>query len=90
MSTIDWNGLRFSPSDLELLDNAPESIGINLGEVRRYRQRRVREEMEVHGVDAVILSDAVNIRYATGTRNMQIFSSRNAPSLRRILSRLMV
>ena len=36
--------------------------------------------MEAHGVDAVILSDAVSIRYATGTRNMQIFSSRNAPS----------
>jgi len=36
--------------------------------------------MEAHGVDAVILSDAVNIRYATGTRNMQIFSSRNAAS----------
>ncbi|HUF56932.1 MAG TPA: Xaa-Pro peptidase family protein, partial [Thermohalobaculum sp.] len=27
-----------------------------------------------------ILSDAVNIRYATGTRNMQVFTSRNAPS----------
>ncbi|MFT4867282.1 MAG: hypothetical protein ACI8RE_003484 [Ilumatobacter sp.] len=31
--------------------------------------------MEAQGVDAVILSDAVNIRYATGTGNMQIFSS---------------
>lgn len=80
MTTIDWSEGRTSASDLELLDLAPESIGIDLGEVRRYRQRRVREEMEVHGVDAVILSDAVNIRYATGTRNMQIFSSRNAPS----------
>jgi Xaa-Pro dipeptidase len=32
------------------------------------------------GVDAVILSDPVNIRYATGARNMQVFSMRNAPS----------
>jgi Xaa-Pro dipeptidase len=80
VTSIEWNERRVSPSDLELLDTAPESIGIDLGEVRRYRQRRVREEMEAHGVDAVILSDAVNIRYATGTRNMQIFSSRNAPS----------
>jgi Xaa-Pro dipeptidase len=80
VTSIEWNERRVSPSDLELLDTAPESIGIDLGEVRRYRQHRVREEMEAHGVDAVILSDAVNIRYATGTRNMQIFSSRNAPS----------
>lgn len=80
MSTIDWSERGVSPRDLELLDSAPESIGIDLGEVRRYRQRRVREEMEAHGMDVVILSDAVNIRYATGTRNMQIFSSRNAPS----------
>jgi len=28
----------------------------------------------------VILSDQINIRYATGTRNMQVFSMRNAPS----------
>jgi len=80
MSIVDWNGRRVAPSDLELLDSAPESIGIDLADVRRYRQRRVRDEMEAHGVDAVILSDAVNIRYATGTRNMQIFSSRNAAS----------
>jgi hypothetical protein len=25
----------------------------------------------------VILSDPINIRYATGTRNMQVFSQRN-------------
>ena len=80
MSTIDWNEGRISPSDLELLDSLPRASGSTSREVRRYRQRRVREEMEAHGVDAVILSDAVNIRYATGTRNMQIFSSRNAPS----------
>jgi Xaa-Pro aminopeptidase len=32
------------------------------------------------GIDALILSDPVNIRYATGTRNMQVFSARNTPS----------
>ena len=32
------------------------------------------------GLDALILSDPVNIRYATGARNMQIFCARNAPS----------
>jgi hypothetical protein len=31
-------------------------------------------------IGALILSDPVNIRYATGTRNKQVFSQRNAPS----------
>lgn len=68
------------PSALELLDAAPESAGIDLVEVRRYRLGRVRDAMAERGIDALILSDSVNIRYATGTRNMQIFTSRNAPS----------
>ena len=36
--------------------------------------------MAARAIDAVILSDAVNIRYASGTRNMQVFTSRNQPA----------
>ena len=68
------------PFRLTLLDRAPESEGIDLKAVRLYRPRRVRDQMALSGVDAVILSDPINIRYATGARNMQIFSQRNAPS----------
>lgn len=46
----------------------------------RYRLARVRAEMRRRGIGACILSDPINIRYATGTRNMQIFTARNAPS----------
>jgi len=53
---------------------------IDLEAVRQYRQQRLRAEMGARCIDAVILTDAVNIRYATDTRNMQIFTSRNAPS----------
>jgi hypothetical protein len=31
-------------------------------------------------VAALIISDPVNIRYATGARNMQVFTARNTPS----------
>jgi len=55
-------------------------VEIDLTGVFEYRQNRLRNEMIKRGIDAVILSDAVNIRYATGTRNMQIFTSRNSPS----------
>ena len=72
--------LRGERSWPALLDVAPESDGIDLAAVRRYRQERVRAEMAARGIGAVILSDSVNIRYASGSRNMQVFTSRNAPS----------
>jgi Xaa-Pro aminopeptidase len=65
---------------IELLDDAPESVGIDLGRMRRHRLQRVRDAMARRDIDAVVLSDSVNIRYATGARNMQVFTSRNAPS----------
>lgn len=75
MKIMDWHADR---GGIALLDRAPESDGINLQRVRRYRQQRVRSEMAKRNIAAVVLSDPINIRYATGTRNMQIFSQRNA------------
>jgi Xaa-Pro dipeptidase len=45
--------------------------------LRTSRRDRVRSEMAVRNIGACILFDPVNIRYATGTRNMQVFTSRN-------------
>lgn len=80
MTLLDWHAERSDLTGAALLDRAPESAGIDLRAVRSYRQASVRREMAARNIDAVILSDAVNIRYATGTRNMQVFSSRNAPA----------
>ncbi len=77
MKLIDWHADR---GGIALLDSAPESDGIDLKRVRGYRRERVRMEMMKRQISAVILSDPVNIRYATGTRNMQVFSQRNAPA----------
>lgn len=77
---LDWSNERDDLSNVALLDRAPESAGIDLPAVRLYRLRRVRSQMAACDVDAVILSDPVNIRYVTGSRNMQVFSMRNAPS----------
>jgi Xaa-Pro aminopeptidase len=38
------------------------------------------------GVAALIISDPVNIRYATGARNMQVFTARNTPSRQLLLT----
>lgn len=80
MAVLDWHADRGTHPDLALLDRAPESAGIDLRAVRLYRLGRVRAEMAKRGIAALILSDAINIRYATGTRNMQVFTSRNQPS----------
>lgn len=79
MAELDWHAERTDLESLAQLDRAPEQF-IDLAAVRQYRQGRVRAEMARRGIAAVILSDPVNIRYATGTRNMQVFSMRNAPS----------
>lgn len=80
MTTLDWHAERSDLNDIQLLDQAPESLGIDLRAVRLYRLSRVRAEMQKRAIDALVISDPVNIRYASGTRNMQIFCARNAPS----------
>ncbi|SMH40759.1 Xaa-Pro peptidase family protein [Maritimibacter sp. HL-12] len=77
MNEFDWHAER---AGLSQFDRSTEGDGIDHVAVRAWRQGRVRAEMAARGIDAVILSDPVNIRYATGTRNMQVFSSRNTPS----------
>lgn len=43
---------------MALLDAAPDSIGIDLAALRRYRLARVREQMVEYDVDALVLSFA--------------------------------
>jgi hypothetical protein len=80
MAGLDWHADRGDLNGLAQLDREPADDGIDLVAVRGYRLGRVRAEMARQNVDALILSDPVNIRYATGARNMQVFSMRNAPS----------
>ncbi|SIT05286.1 M24 family metallopeptidase [Neptunomonas antarctica] len=80
MTTLDWHAERADLAGLTLLDQAPESLGINLKAVRLYRLGRVRAEMEKRNINALIISDPVNIRYTCGARNMQVFCARNTPS----------
>lgn len=60
-----------------MLDADPASDLIDIRAVRQYRLARVRSQMEHYGVDVCLLFDPVNIRYATDSRNMQVFTSRN-------------
>lgn len=46
--------------------------------LRGYRYRRVQEQLQAREIGAVLLYDPINIRYATGTRNMTIWTMHNA------------
>ncbi len=47
---------------------------INFESMRKYRLNRVREQLIKNDIGACILFDPINIRYATDTRNMSLFT----------------
>ncbi|MEO0493838.1 MAG: Xaa-Pro peptidase family protein [Actinomycetota bacterium] len=55
-----------------MLDTTIDPVSLRSG-----RLARLRSEMATRGVAALVLTDPVNIRYASGARNMQIFTARN-------------
>ncbi len=55
-----------------MLDTTIDQVALRAG-----RLARLRSEMAARDVAAVLLTDPVNIRYASGARNMQIFAARN-------------
>ena len=74
---LDWHAERSDLPDLTLLDQLDAGEPIDLAAVRSYRLGRLREQMAAREMDACVLLDPVNIRYATGARNMQVFHARN-------------
>src|SRR5262245_29499342 len=54
-----------------------EVAAIDRTRMRRYRLERIREELRKRDYAGVVFSDAINLRYATDTRNMQIWTLRN-------------
>jgi len=47
---------------------------INFDRMRMYRLNRVKEQLQINNIGACILFDPINIRYATDSRNMSLFS----------------
>ena len=74
---LDWHADRSDLSALRLIDREPPSEEIDFKALRGYRLARVRARMAERDIAACVLLDPVNIRYATGARNMQVFHLRN-------------
>jgi Xaa-Pro aminopeptidase len=50
---------------------------LNSRTLRQYRNERVRAELRKRDYAAGLFCDAINVRYATGSRNMQVWTLRN-------------
>lgn len=50
----------------------------DLTAIRKYRLSRVRQQLEANNFDGVLLHDPLNVRYATDTTNMPIWTMHNA------------
>jgi len=79
---LDWHGERGGAPALDsdilaAVTEANAAGGIDHAAVRAYRLSRVRTEMARRDIAACLLFDPVNVRYATGARNMQVFHQRN-------------
>jgi Xaa-Pro aminopeptidase len=70
---LDWHGIQ-SPG---VFDAEPAEGDIDLVAVRAHRLARARRQIAQHDLAACLIFDPVNIRYATGARNMQVFHQRN-------------
>lgn len=54
-----------------------KKYGLNMERLHHYRLGRLRTEMDRRDCDALLLLDPVNIRYATGSRNMPVWTMRH-------------
>jgi Xaa-Pro aminopeptidase len=50
---------------------------VNSPRLRQYRNERVRAELRKRDYAAGLFCDAINVRYVTGSRNMQVWTLRN-------------
>lgn len=66
------------PSDAVLAEWADAGLRPpDLPAIRHYRLQRVREQLVAHDLDAVLLHDPLNVKYATDTTNMPVWTMHN-------------
>lgn len=74
----DRNRHVLGPSPAVLAEWADAGLALpDLPAIRRYRLARVREHLVANDLDAVLLHDPLNVKYATDTTNMPIWTMHN-------------
>ena len=59
------------------MNEPPRIDSIDAPAVRAFRADRIRQELRRQAREAVLVVDPINLRYATGTRNMQVWTMHN-------------
>ena len=59
------------------MNDHPRSDPVDEPAVRAWRAERIRHELRRQDCEAVLVVDPINLRYATGTRNMQVWTMHN-------------
>ena len=59
------------------MNDSPPVESIDEPAIRAWRAERIRHELRRQDHEAVLVVDPVNLRYATGTRNMQVWTMHN-------------
>ncbi len=57
--------------------NNPANEPVNEQAIRSYRLSRVRDQLARRDLAGIVVFDPVNLRYATGSRNMQVWTMHN-------------
>ncbi len=71
MSPVDKFHLARKTPAMTLTDFEPN---VDMDKLCRYRLARVREQLRAQDLAACLLYDPINIRYATGSRNMSVYT----------------
>ncbi|WP_016855651.1 hypothetical protein [Halomonas smyrnensis] len=74
---LDWHMQRSDLAGAGQIELDAEKIDVDESALTLGRLRRVREQMRRFDIEAQMLNEPVNVRYACGARNMQVFSARN-------------
>ena len=59
------------------MNDHPPIESIDEAAIRAFRAERIRDELRRQDREAVLVTDPINLRYATGTRNMQVWTMHN-------------
>jgi Xaa-Pro dipeptidase len=64
-------------NERQVAGGATSVEALNSPRLRQYRNERVRAELRKRDYAAGLFCDAINVRYVTGSRNMQVWTLRN-------------
>ncbi len=74
----DPDRAEIGPTDLAYAEWAEAGLELpDLQAMRAFRHRRLTEALVARGIDAILLFDPLNIRYATDSTNMQLWNTHN-------------